>query len=435
MVRRTFVLLLAGIPGLVGCCNSDPRPGETEAEAPVASAAKPLPARCQPLGRDETVGKRSPSEVDLDKVLPFATEVGDGVAFEGGFAVGALRQEGEGTTFVIVTTNRDGTAWRTVSVGASHGDAEAPRVFARGGMLGAAFLEPSGASRTLRLARIDRDQVHWGAELIQGTDESLAFDVTLGPTQGVAVWDDVPKDREVGAILLATFDPKTLGKPSKPRVVTLPGTDAEMPRVVERPGGFWLFWMARRPGAGADDTRYRAEDIDYRWLEAVPLDEAGAMSGTPARLGPTDGHVLGYDVASMEDGSVVVIWRDDDTPSGSAGGQLYRVRVRLGGVDGPDGIDEEHAGVGAPNVMPGWFAIADALGPTRLAPMAADGALTDKLLREEMLGAGEPIANHGNDLLISRPDGTAVRLFVARCGRAVLDGGADEAVERGDGGS
>jgi hypothetical protein len=67
--------------------------------------------------------------------------------------------------------------------------------------------------------------------------------------------------------------------------------------------------------------------------------------------------------------------------------------------------------------------------------MAADGTLTDKLLREEMLGAGEPIANHGNDLLISRPDGTAVRLFVARCGRAVLDGGADEAEERGDGGS
>lgn len=425
MDRRTLAFVLAGIVGLPGCCNTDPLPPEAESDLPAASAAPP-PARCKMLGREEVVGQKSNNPADLDKVLPFATEVGQGVAFESGFAVGALHQQGAGTASIVVTTNRDGTVWKTLPTGTSHGDAEAPRVFARGNTLGAAVLEPSGASRTLRIARIDRSQVLWGAEFLQGHDESLAYDVVIGNTRGVAVWDDVPKDREVSAIHLATFDPKTFEKPSPGKVMTLPGTDAEMPRVIERPGGFWLFWLARRPGAGsgADDTRYRAEDIAYRWLEAVPLDDSGALSGTPTKLGPTDGHVLAYDVTSMEDDSVVVMWRDDDTPSGSAGGQLYRVRVRLGGVDGPDRIDEEHVGVGTPNVMRGWFAIADAMRPTRLAPLNPDGSLGDKLMSEELFGAGEPVANHGNDLLVSRPDGVAVRLFLARCDRAALDGGS-----------
>jgi len=101
-------------------------------------------------------------------------------------------------------------------------------------------------------------------------------------------------------------------------------------------------------------------------------------------------------------------------------------------VEGPERIDEEHTGVGAPNVMPGWFAIADALGSTRLAPLSPDGKLTDKLLRESLLGSGEPIANHGNDLFVSRPEGTAMRLFVARCLSTAIDGGSQDEEESRD---
>jgi len=373
------------------------------------------------------LGKSSGREGDLDKVLPFATEVGEGVGFEGGFAVGALRQTGGGTESVVVTTNRDGTAWKVRPIGASHGDADAPRVFARGNSLGTALLEPTGASRTLRLGRVDRDRVRWGAEYLQGHDESLAYDVVIGAERGVAVWDDVPKDREVGAVYVAGFGAERFESLGPAKVVTLPGTDAEMPRVVERPGGFWLFWLARRPASGRWDARYRAEDIAHRWLEAVPLDRSGGLSGTPTKLGSDDGRVLAYDVAGMPDGSVVVMWRDDDTPSGSAGGQLLRVRVRLGGVDGPDVLDVDHHGVGSPNVMPGWIALADARGPTRLSPIGPDGTLVDELVAEAPLGAGEPVAHRGDTLLISRPDGLAVRLFVLKCGRGVIDAGVIEA--------
>ena len=410
---------------------------------------KPVPARCQPIGRGETVGAmrsakgastnaavRDGDDTDLDSLLPFATEVGQGVAFDGGFAAGALRQDGGTTRFVVVTTNRYASAWRTIDLGQSHGDADAPRVFARGSKLGVGILEPSGATRTLRIGRVDRDSVQWGAEIQQGHDESLAFDIALGAVRGVAVWDDVPKKQKSSAIFLATVDPNSFDKPSKPVSVSPPTTDAEIPRVIERPGGFWMFWLARMPNArgsdGDSENRFQAEGIDHRWLEAVPLDEAGNLMGSPVQLGPKNGHVLGYDIAMLGDGSAVVVWRDDDTPSGSAGGQLYRVRLALGGVDAPELISDETSMMATPRVMPGWLAVADASGSTRLAPMGADGVLTDTLARETLLGAGEPIASIADDLLITRPDGTAAFLFVVRCGRAVLDsvdGGSADAVE------
>ena len=431
----THAILLACLPSLLfslgGCCNDDPLFDKQEPDEPPEAKPQLRPARCHPIGRDEVVGARSTTDSSLDNLLPFATEVGDGVAFEAGFAVGALCQEGQGTAFAIVTTNRDASVWRTVSIKSSHGDAEAPRVFASGTLLGVALLEPSGASRSLRLGRVDRDSVHWGAEFVQGVDESLAFDVAIGVTKGVVVWDDVPKGRKASSIVLATFDPATLGKPSKPTAVTPKDTDAEMPRVIARPGGFWLFWLARRPDVDKSvdfgDTRYQAEGIDHRWIEAVPLDGVGVALGKPSRLGPSDGHVLGYGVALLGDGSAVVIWRDDDTPSGSAGGQLYRARVSLGGIDGPDLVDVDASSVGAPKVMSGWFAIGDSSGVTRLAPMAGDGTLVDRLMREDALGSGEPIANLGNDILISRPDGASARLFVVRCESGVLDGGLTDA--------
>jgi len=146
------------------------------------------------------------------------------------------------------------------------------------GVLGAALLEPTGASRTLRIARIDGETVHWASELQQGVDESMAFDVVLGNERGVAVWDDVPKDCEVSGVYLSSFKADTFGSPTPARVLTLPGIDADSPRLVVRPGGFWLFWLVRRPQETDYDARYRAEDIAYRWLEVVPLDDSGVMA-------------------------------------------------------------------------------------------------------------------------------------------------------------
>lgn len=411
--------------GLVlgACCNLDPKP-KPEAEL----SAQPPPAgrvpRCSQVGSDYVLGPAPRGADSIDTLLPFATELASGAVFDKGFAVGALRQESAGTAAVVVTVSRDGKDWTVVPLGLSHGDAEPPRVFAREGRLGVAMLQPAGASRSLHLGRIEGTQVHWGAEIRQGTDESMALDVALGRERGVATWDDFPKDREVSAIYVTTFDPQTFGSAAPAKVVTLLGTDAEQPRLVERDGGFWLFWVARRATKHDGEARYRAEDIAHRWLEVVPLDERGAVVGSARRVSSDSGFVLAYDVAAADGGGAVVMWRDDDTPSGSSGGQLMSATVRLGGIDGPDQLQVEHVGVGAPHVMRGWLAIADASASTRLSPMDGAGKLLDELASEELFGAGEPAANDADRMLVGRPHGTAVRLFVANCSREARDAGA-----------
>jgi len=427
MNARFASIWLPALIGLAGCCPKSPKPIGDNPELPESVQLPPenLPPRCVQNGRDLLVGKSGGNaDAEVEALLPFSTEVGKGVAFTGGFAVGALRQEGDGTFAVVARMNRDGASSTVVPLARSHGDAEPPRVFSSPGVLGAALLEPSGTKRSLRLARVDGESAQWGAELPQGNDESLAFDVALGAKRGVAVWDDLPKDRDVSGIYVATFDPTSLSNATMPRVVTLMGVDADTPRLAKRDGGFWLFWTVRRPEGGEDyDARYRAEDISNRWIEVVPISEDGTLAGSPRRIGSESGHVLVYDVIEGKDGSAIVMWRDDDTPSGSVGGNLYAAVVRLGGVDGPDLIENESSGVGAPNLLPGWLAISDAVSPTRLAPMDGSGKLADRLASEGLFGSGEPLAADAERLYVMRPSGHGVRLFVASCGRDARDAG------------
>lgn len=242
------LLIAAAVLGAWGCCKREPSvsvPSEVPPSAEPAPAASP--PRCTTLGKEIILGEsgvRSDEEQDL---LPFATEIGQGTTHDGGFAIGALTREGKGTASVVAMLSADGATSRLVRLAASHGDAEPPRVFAAGAVVGAAVLEPAGASRSLRIARVDGQAVAWGAEIAQGNDESLGFDVAATGTRGVAVWDDIPKDREVSGVHIATFEMPSMANPTQPRVVTLPGTDADNPRLVARPGGYWLFWVARKP--------------------------------------------------------------------------------------------------------------------------------------------------------------------------------------------
>ena len=63
---------------------------------------------------------------------------------------------------------------------------------------------------------------------------------------------------------------------------------------------------------------------------------------------PKDGHVIAFDAAATPDGGAAVVYRDDDTPSGSAGGRVMRVSVSLAQVGAPVVLVEESAGAGMP---------------------------------------------------------------------------------------
>jgi hypothetical protein len=257
--------------------------------------------------------------------------------------------------------------------------------------------------------------VIWGPTFDQGRDESMAFDVAIGESRAVAVWDDDETKPDHGVIRLASFVAATLGAPSKIRSVTLPQTDAESPRIVARPGGFWLVYVARRPEKTDENAREQAEIAENRWLEALPLDENGSPQGLPRRLTSESGHVLTYALGEGENGAAVIVYRDDDLPSGGSGGVLAKIVLKADGPTAATPLADADLGAGVPSLLPGWLAVADVSAETRLGRIDRAGSLEGKLEREPVLGLGAPVAARGDDLLVQRPVGRAVRLFVTSC--------------------
>jgi hypothetical protein len=413
---RGAMVLVAGVT-LFGCRKAAPKPEEA---APPASAM-PLPtppqtpSRCDEPAPGATLllgEERSGDEADT---LPFSVEVGQGVATGDGFAVGALMPDPKrGSRAVVVMMGEKGGS-RTVPLHSAHGDTPPPRLAYAAGQLWAGLLESGASNRHLKLARVDQPELHWGAEFEQGRDESLAFDLAIGAQKGIVVWDDDGKDPDRGVIRLATFPIKAGGNPSSPRTLSEKNTDAEMPRVVPRAGGFWLTWIARRPERTDDDAREVGESPEFRWIEALPLDDNGAPTGQPRRVTPEKGHVLTYDLLGVEGGNAIIVYRDDDTPSGSSGGVLMRVSIRPDGASEPVVIADRHLGIGSPTLLPGWIAMADATEETRLGRLDPRGELIDRFESERVLDRGEPVAARGDALLVIKPRGQSVRLLVTRC--------------------
>ncbi|WP_433932523.1 hypothetical protein AB3662_48290 [Sorangium cellulosum] len=469
-------------------CFTAPEDAESSAPAPSsATSAAPAPGdpsdpaapaqtppRCAPAGPAPfVIGDAPPAPVakdagpeqgagggaadSVEDLAPFAVEVGRGTTFAGGFAVGAQREAEGGTIAMVATLSADGAQGKLVRLARSRGDMDPPVVSGTGGAILAAMLEPNAGGRAIKMARIEGEHVTWGAELAEGRDESLALDIAASGERAVIVWDDVTRDGKRSRIMLASADVGSLRSVTSARPVSQPSTDAELPRVIARPGGYWLAYIARaeeparraaaEKGDDADeDTAAAGETIAHQWIEVVPLDETGALTATPRAVTPKDGHVLAYDLTLGEDDGVILAFRDDDTPSGSIGGRISAVLVRLGGVGEPRVLvgDREHdtppeaalgVGAGVPALLRGapgpgaadpasgragavWLAIANASGPTQLAALTARGDLQGGLHAEPALGRGEPIAASAEALLVAHPAGKAMKLDVLRCAPA-----------------
>ncbi|WP_437975998.1 hypothetical protein WMF11_51295 [Sorangium sp. So ce295] len=458
---------------------STPGSGASDAPAPPSAnpaasapsdaadaAAAPQPPRCTPASAPPfVIGDAPPArgaeqgagggDADsVEDIAPFAVEVGRGTTFSGGFAVGAQREAEGGTVAMVATLSADGAQGKLVRLARSRGDMDPPVVTGAGGAILAAMLEPNAGGRAIKVARVEGDHVTWGAELAEGRDESLALDIAASGERAVIVWDDVTRDGKRSRIMLASADVGTLRSVTSARPVSQPNTDAEMPRVLGRPGGYWLAYIARaeeparkaaaKKDDGDEDTAAAGETITHQWIEVVPLDEAGALTATPRAVTPKNGHVLAYDLTLGDDDGLILALRDDDTPSGSIGGRISAVLVRLGGASEPrvlvGGDREQDAppeaalglGAGVPALLPGargpggqdpakpagaaaWLAIANASGPTQLAALTARGELEGGLQAEPALGRGEPIAASAEALLVAHPAGKAMKLALLRC--------------------
>ena len=400
----------------------------------IGEAGSPRPARPTP-SLDAGAPIEEPDELE-DDITPFAVEIGRGAVYAGGFAAGARRDAEGGAIAMVATIGFDGSGGKLVRLGRSRGDLDPPVVTGVGDAVLAALLEPNASGRAIRIAKVRGDEVTWGVELSEGRDESSALDLAASGARAVVVWDDVNADEKRSHVMLSSFDIATMRSVTSARPVSSPKTDADSPRLIARPGGYWLGYLARadessgkkknakdpsnagqKSGSKDEGDDESGEAIQNGWVEVMPLDENGAPTAAARAVTPRSGHALAFDLELGEDGAALLAWRDDDTPVGSTGGRLSSALVRLGGAVEVHVLAEESLGAGIPDLLPGWLVIGG-MGATKLGAIDLRGVLAGGLDPEPSLGTGEPLAATKDAILIAQPAGKAMRLGVVHCAPA-----------------
>jgi hypothetical protein len=289
------------------------------------------------------------------------------------------------------------------------------------------------------VAKVTGPDVIWGPEVSEGHDDSLAVDLAVSKSHAVLVWDDVrgtSDDVRKSNVMLASFDVPTMRSLTPARPVSGPKSDAGSPRVVQRPGGYWLAYLARGqdeskkkpPASGEDeqDDTPQGEAILPGWVEVVPLDENGIPTAAPRPVTPKKGYAVSFDLQLAEAGGALVLVRDDDTPLGASGGKLSVVLVSQGGISDARIVSEESESTGIPTLLRGFLAVATGTGATQIAALGPRGELLDPLAKEPSLGTGQPIASTNDRILWARPQGKGMAFSVLRCakrGAGALDAG------------
>jgi hypothetical protein len=435
----------------VGCrCGSGDAPRTTPA------AALRTVSRCVRGSGQLTL---SPSVALPDRAwddvvdLPFSVEVGVGAALAGDFYVTALRSESHGSSVLLARLGKQGEESELIELARVRDDAAPARVAGRDSELVVALLESAGGGRKLKLGSVQRPalptSVRWGAELAQGNDESSAFDLALGEASVVVTWDDWDASGKQGDIRTAAWSRGSLGVPPRTGIASAPGHDAEAPRVVARPGGYWLAWLVNAPQAGGAKLGERATPAaggqhepdesagqdplvsSQRWIELVPLDAAGAKSGEVLRVTPPGRRVLGFDLATGPDGSAWLAWRED-APSVLAPGGRVVLGVAHDGATSEHVIEEEDVGAGVPtwlaqDVREGtsarWLAFAGRGDAARILVIERPEAPPAALPLGKGLREASALAVQGNELLFAAPSARSVVLSVATCGEVAIDAG------------
>ena len=426
----------------------------TESASASASVAPPRAPRCiEGAGEGFVIGeppKTRPEAADAgddgpeDDNSPFAIEIGSGTTYDKGFALGALRDSEGGTQAMLATVDVDGKNGKLVKLARARSDLDPPVVTGAGASVLVAMLEPNAGGRAVKIAKVTGDDVAWGPEFAEGKDE------VDGPrsrrerrARRAVTWDDLTEGGKVSAVFLASFDVANLGGVTAPRVVSSTKIDADSPRLVARPGGFWLGWLARgdaeppkkpkgkdkdkpkdkaKEKAAADENSEEVdtdtpagEEIKHGWVEVVPLDESGAPRAAPRADTPKRGHVQAFDMKIGAGDAALVAYRDDDTPTGSSGGRLGAVLVKPDGAVEPHPYKDEVSALGAPTILPGWLALSGLNGRTYLAALAPNGALLEPLEIEPVFGNGQPRAAKDGTILVARPVGKSMRLAPLKC--------------------
>ncbi len=395
---KPATLACAGVVTIlaIGACRkpssaasrSSPYVGETPTQDGALSDAVPrvLPARCKPSGRGQVVSEGAAAG-DL--------EIGDALAYPGGYAVGLVRRSAAGwvAAAALLAPGTDPVLSRVVELGLTPGDAPPPRLVWRSGeLLVAAYGMAGGDAGANKLRELMLYTVTAPANrtlllsVPQRRDDSLAFDMASNGHDAVVVWDEATGAGH-GVVREAIVG---LGARSfRSRDVSPAESDAELPRVVANGSGYSALWIARAPepgvppdgsgpeAAGEREATGEGEAIGerraYGWIESIELDEQGEPFGPVRALTAHNGHVSGYDVVRLvgaPTSALLVVARDDGEAKDGSGGALLRVRVLKDTVEPAVAYAIDGLGRGAPTLVP--FAIGRDTNPSGLGTQTRD---------------------------------------------------------------
>jgi hypothetical protein len=409
-----------------------------------SSAVSSNAARCEPEKGDGThllLGPGAPPSSEDDEAVdvPFAPELGAATPVKDAFAVGVLEPSGKTTKAGILVVGASLATGKKIELGAVHGDVLAPRPVANGPALVVAVADGAPHGTLLRLARIDDPlgaaSITWGAEVLEGNDDSDVFALEAGRKSNLVAWDDWDAKAGHSVVRVVVLPPGDVSKAPAPSVISGDHDDAEAPALSPRPGGFWVAWIVNTKRAPERKERHEPEDpaetseleMGPRYVALSPLDDAGKPSGAPVAVTPRDGHVMGFDLGPAGDGGAVLTWRDDRASPGTAGGSVRLARIRPDGSSEPRVVTDDDVGPGAPTLVVdeapltgphGWLTIANDADALRLVSLDAEGRALDELAVEPNLGLATALAARGGRVLVSRPAGKGLEVQVMDCGRS-----------------
>jgi len=438
-------LIFALVGGILpGCKKREPGPAAAPSAAasvaPSLGAALPVPeemTRCRrrpdfslTLEADTPANKPpldTQEDVDDDALMPFGVDIGTALSTPYGAAAAGIR--GAGQAFVALLGER---ASRRVDLGDIHGDAETPSLALVGERLLVALRSSDAAGFTIKLGSItglESNSVEWGYELTKLGREVTSVQLAATAERGVLVYQGAQKGDP--RVMLGTFAPAKLAEPFETK--PLPVKDAEMPRLLPRPGGYWLSWVRSLPetkkppktenAAGTtarDPEEAELLDVGLRVLEVSKLDEQGKLQGAALRVGEPRRQVLLYDIAALPSGRLLVAARSDSAAPGAEGGALLLSDVGPDGSVREDRLEDDEIGAGVPALLvdadaksPGpWLAVSAPNDATRLG--LVQGARTS-LQADPLLGNAQVVAVTAGHFVLQRARGRGVTLEALDC--------------------
>ncbi len=400
--------------------------------------------------------------------LPFSIEPGMALELGGSFYVTALRHEPRGSRALLARLGRaPGAAPAVLELAQLDGDVPPPRLAADGDELLVAVEDTEAGALRVRVARLPAallagsqpaPQLEWRAGPEPARDESNVYDFAAGQGLTLFAWDDWPQGQSHGRVFVLSLARD--GSASAPEALSGVDVDAEEPRLVPRPGGYWLSWLVAttaaarervydpgerdpsspQPGGGGGEpgeaegaggarlpltggTPYGA-----RGIEILALDPAGKPAGNVRRIRTGAARVVGYDLTTSADGSAWLVWRQDAPSPSAAGGRVFLVEVRSDGPGEPLLVREEDVGSGAPSWLSGealvaaapgiarrWLTFPDQRDRTLLLPIELPLSPPEPLPLGASLQGAAALTAAAGQLLFALPRGRALELFTAAC--------------------